>query len=124
MKAITIAAEQAKLLKKASDLLAVWMRPDDGRIDRFDETKLLQIELEELNKKKKSAIIDALWEGVKPLNAAPENDFEAHYNLQIQIIPAVKAWRLITGDSLADSANGVKAIREEIYNGTIKFPFI
>ncbi len=124
MKAITIAAEQAKLLKKANDLLGMWMRPDDGKVDRFDETKLFQIEVEELEKHKKDAIIDALWEGVKGLNREPENDFEAHYRLEINIIPAVKAWRLITGDDLKTSADAVKAIREEIYNGTIKFPFI
>jgi len=126
MTATNIAARQASLLEKMAGEIYTLKKILNNEAPHFDtgNIELLLVEMDELDKLKKEAIVMALWNGVKGLNRLPENDFEAHYSLEIQIIGAVKAWRMITGDDLKTSANAVKAIREEIYNGTIKFPFI
>ena len=125
MIAITIAAKQAELLEKMANLvyiMTVAAKTNSSLIDELEQAELLLKEVDELDKHKKAAVVTALWEGIKILNTEPENEWERKHSLRIFMVPAVQAYRLMNGTDLKTSVEAVKAIREEIHNGTITFP--
>jgi hypothetical protein len=125
MIAISIAAKQAELLERMANtvyMLTVASKTNSVLTPELEAAEEILKEIDELDKLKKGAIVTELWQGIKVLKEEPENDWERNHGLRIFMIPGVKAYRLIYGTDLKTSVEAVKAIREEIHNGTIKFP--
>jgi hypothetical protein len=125
MIAISIAAKQAELLERMANtvyMLTVASKTNSVLTPELEAAEEILKEIDELDKLKKAAIVTELWQGIKVLKEEPENDWERNHGLRIFMIPGVKAYRLIYGADLKTSVEAVKAIREEIHNGTIKFP--
>ena len=125
MIAISIAAKQAELLERMANtvyMLTVASKTNSVLTPELEAAEEILKEIDELDKLKKAAIVTELWQGIKVLKEEPDNDWERNHGLRIFLIPGVKAYRLIYGCDLKTSVEAVKAIREEIHNGTIKFP--
>jgi ribosomal protein L7/L12 len=130
MKDITIAAENAQVLKsltkEVSKLLTAIKSPENTIvIDNLTEIEMLLKDAENLQSHVQAAVIQTLWESMTSLDREAETEFEKFYGLKIKsTIPAIKSWRLITGDGLKDSKEAVDKIVAGINDGSIKFPHL